>query len=60
MDHTGYPDLDALLPRLAAIPSLDREGLDAERIAILGRKQGALTAALMVAGVLLPALMARE
>jgi phenylalanyl-tRNA synthetase alpha chain len=43
---TGYPQLDALLPRLEAIPSLDAGGLHAERIAVLGRKQGALTFAL--------------
>ncbi|HEV8356042.1 MAG TPA: phenylalanine--tRNA ligase subunit alpha [Gemmatimonadales bacterium] len=46
MQPTGYPDLDALLPRLAALPGLDAPALAAERIAILGRKQGALTAAL--------------
>ncbi len=46
MDPTGYPQLDALLPRLAAIASLDADALHAERIAILGRKQGALTFAL--------------
>ena len=54
MDHTGYPELDALLPRLAAIPSLDRDALDAERIAVLGRKQGALTAALRAVARLAP------
>lgn len=43
---TGFPALDDLLPRLAAIPALAAAALDAERIAILGRKQGALTAAL--------------
>jgi phenylalanyl-tRNA synthetase alpha chain len=43
---TGYPDLDALLPRLEAVPSLTLEGLEAELIAILGRKNGVLTAAL--------------
>jgi phenylalanyl-tRNA synthetase alpha chain len=43
---TGYPQLDALLPRLAAIASLDADALHAERIAVLGRKQGALTFAL--------------
>jgi len=43
---TGYPQLDALLPRLAALASLEAEALHAERIAILGRKQGALTFAL--------------
>jgi phenylalanyl-tRNA synthetase alpha chain len=43
---TGYPDLDAILPRLEAIPSLDAGALEAEEIAVLGRKSGALTAAL--------------
>jgi phenylalanyl-tRNA synthetase alpha chain len=54
MENTGYPELDALLPRLAAIPSLDRAALDAERIAVLGRKQGALTAALRAVARLAP------
>ncbi|HEU5304641.1 MAG TPA: phenylalanine--tRNA ligase subunit alpha [Gemmatimonadales bacterium] len=45
-DSTGYPDLDALLPRLEAVPALRREGLETELIAILGRKHGVLTAAL--------------
>jgi phenylalanyl-tRNA synthetase alpha chain len=43
---TGYPDLDALLPRLEAIPALTAEALEAEQIAVLGRKSGELTAAL--------------
>jgi phenylalanyl-tRNA synthetase alpha chain len=43
---TGFPALDSLLPRLGAVPGLDPEALAAERIGILGRKQGALTAAL--------------
>ncbi|HEX6106297.1 MAG TPA: phenylalanine--tRNA ligase subunit alpha [Gemmatimonadales bacterium] len=43
---TGYPDLDALLPRLEAIPALGAAALEAEEIALLGRKSGALTAAL--------------
>jgi phenylalanyl-tRNA synthetase alpha chain len=43
---TGYPDLDALLPRLEAVPTLGPAELDAEEIAILGRKSGSLTAAL--------------
>jgi phenylalanyl-tRNA synthetase alpha chain len=43
---TGYPDLDALLPRLEAVPALDAAALEAEEIAVLGRKSGALTAAL--------------
>ena len=43
---TGYADLDALLPRLEAIPSLSADALAAETTAVLGRKQGVLTAAL--------------
>jgi phenylalanyl-tRNA synthetase alpha chain len=43
---TGYPDLDALLPRLEAAPTLGPAELEAEEIAILGRKSGSLTAAL--------------
>ena len=43
---TGYPDLDGLLPRLEAMLSLDAAALEAEEIAVLGRKSGALTAAL--------------
>ena len=43
---TGYPDLDQLLPRLEAIPALDARALEAEEIAVLGRKNGLLTAAL--------------
>lgn len=43
---TGYPELDALRPRLQAIPTLGADALEAEEIAILGRKSGALTAAL--------------
>ncbi len=54
MENTGYPTLDELLPRLAAIPSLDRDALDAERITVLGRKQGALTAALRAVAKLDP------
>jgi phenylalanyl-tRNA synthetase alpha chain len=46
MASTGYPELDALLPRLEAIPTLDAVALDAEQIAVLGRKSGLLTAAL--------------
>jgi phenylalanyl-tRNA synthetase alpha chain len=40
---TGHPELDPLLPRLEAIAGLDRAGLEAERIAVLGRKQGIIT-----------------
>jgi phenylalanyl-tRNA synthetase alpha chain len=43
---TGYPDLDALLPRLEAIPTLGADALEAESIALLGRKHGVLTLAL--------------
>ncbi|HET9726240.1 MAG TPA: phenylalanine--tRNA ligase subunit alpha [Gemmatimonadales bacterium] len=49
---TGYPDLDALLPRLAAVPTLGAEALEAERTAVLGRKSGALTAALKTVATL--------
>jgi phenylalanyl-tRNA synthetase alpha chain len=45
-EPTGYPDLDALLPRLDAVPTLAADVLDAERTAMLGRKSGVLTAAL--------------
>jgi phenylalanyl-tRNA synthetase alpha chain len=43
---TGFPDLDAFLPRLEAIPALGADAFEAEHTAILGRKSGALTAAL--------------
>jgi phenylalanyl-tRNA synthetase alpha chain len=43
---TGYSDLDALLPRLDAVRALDGPGLEAEQVAVLGRKSGLLTAAL--------------
>ena len=43
---TGYPDLDALLPRLEAIAALGGAALEAEQIAVLGRKGGLLTTAL--------------
>ena len=45
-DLTGYPELDVLLPRLEAIPRLDADRLAAEIVAVLGRKNGELTAAL--------------
>jgi phenylalanyl-tRNA synthetase alpha chain len=38
--------LEDLKPRLARIAALDRDALEAEHVAILGRKQGALTALL--------------
>jgi phenylalanyl-tRNA synthetase alpha chain len=42
----GFADLDAFLPRLEAIPLLAAAALEAEEIALLGRKSGALTSAL--------------
>ena len=45
-EPTGYPDLDALLPRLDAIASLDSDALATEYTSVLGRKGGVLTAAL--------------
>jgi phenylalanyl-tRNA synthetase alpha chain len=45
-DTTGYPELDALAARLAAIDSLDADALERERVALLGRKQGVVTALL--------------
>jgi phenylalanyl-tRNA synthetase alpha chain len=52
MDPTGYPQLDTLLPRLHAVAELDAPGLEAERIAVLGRKQGTLTAAMKLLATL--------
>ncbi|MEZ4586090.1 MAG: phenylalanine--tRNA ligase subunit alpha [Gemmatimonadales bacterium] len=43
-EATGYPDLDALRARLGQIAELDADGVERERVAVLGRKQGALTA----------------
>ncbi|MFZ5623696.1 MAG: phenylalanine--tRNA ligase subunit alpha [Gemmatimonadota bacterium] len=43
---TGFPSLDALLPRLDRIATLSPAELEAEEIAILGRKSGALSAEL--------------
>jgi phenylalanyl-tRNA synthetase alpha chain len=54
MKPTGYPQLDLLLPRLAAVAGLDAAGLAAERIGVLGRKQGALTFALRSLATLTP------
>src|SRR3954463_8614458 len=45
-EPTGYPDLDALLPRLTAVPRLGSHALAAEIIAVLGRKNGVVTLAL--------------
>ena len=52
MQPTGYAQLDSLLPRLDAVAGLDAPGLEAERIAVLGRKQGALTAAMKLLATL--------
>ncbi len=49
---TGYAVLDATLPRLARIPTLDAAELEAEQVALLGRKQGILTTALRSLGSL--------
>jgi phenylalanyl-tRNA synthetase alpha chain len=43
---TEIPTLAELEARLAALPGLDAEALEAEAIAVLGRKSGALTAIL--------------
>jgi phenylalanyl-tRNA synthetase alpha chain len=43
LEKTGFPDLDALLPRLERIAALDLAGVEAEHIALLGRKSGAIT-----------------
>ena len=45
-EPSGYPELDALLPRLRAVPSLGADALAEEVVAVLGRKNGELTAAL--------------
>jgi len=46
--------LDALRPRLAGVGALDAEQLEAEKIAVLGRKSGALTALLRSVAALAP------
>ena len=43
LETTGFPDLDKLLPRLERIAHLDAAQLEAEHIALLGRKSGAIT-----------------
>ncbi len=52
MEETGYKELDSLIPRLDAVAALDAPGLAAERIALLGRKQGALTAVMKTLAIL--------
>ena len=49
---TGFPELDAFLPRLEGIAALDAAALEAEEIALLGRKSGALTSALRAVATL--------
>src|SRR4051812_50038587 len=49
---TGYPELDEIAQRLDRVRALDARELEAEEIALLGRKAGALTALLKrVAGL---------
>ena len=43
LEKTGFGDLDALLPRLERLAGLDADQLEAEHIALLGRKSGAIT-----------------
>ena len=45
-DSTDLPSLDELETRLLAVPGLDPAALEAESIAVLGRKSGVLTAIL--------------
>ena len=54
LEPTGYAALDALLPRLEAIPTLPLQRLADERVALLGRKQGAITALLKTLPTLPP------
>jgi phenylalanyl-tRNA synthetase alpha chain len=41
--RTGFPDLDQIAERIDKVPSLDQKQLEAEEIALLGRKSGVLT-----------------
>jgi phenylalanyl-tRNA synthetase alpha chain len=41
--RTGFPDLDEIAERIDRVPSLDQHQLEAEEIALLGRKSGVLT-----------------
>jgi phenylalanyl-tRNA synthetase alpha chain len=41
--RTGFPDLDQIAARIDKVPSLDQKQLEAEEIALLGRKSGVLT-----------------
>ncbi len=56
MSETSPQDiLDALAPRLARIPALDADALEAEHVAVLGRKHGQLTGLLKALSSLPPA-----
>jgi phenylalanyl-tRNA synthetase alpha chain len=41
--QTGFPDLDQIAERIDRVSSLDQKQLEAEEVALLGRKNGALT-----------------
>ena len=41
--RTGFPDLDQIAERIERVPALDQKQLEAEEIALLGRKSGVLT-----------------
>jgi len=43
LEKSSFPDVDGLLPRLERIALLDADQLEAEHIALLGRKSGAIT-----------------
>jgi phenylalanyl-tRNA synthetase alpha chain len=43
---TGYPDLDEIAARIERLSSLEGKALEAEEIALLGRKSGIITAKL--------------
>ena len=43
LEKTGFADLDDLLPRLERLSTLDAAALEAEHIALLGRKSGVIT-----------------
>jgi phenylalanyl-tRNA synthetase alpha chain len=41
--QTGFPDLDQIAERIDRVSSLDQKQLEAEEVALLGRKSGVLT-----------------
>ena len=41
--QTGFPDLDQIAERIERVSSLDQKQLEAEEVALLGRKSGVLT-----------------